>query len=352
MRTFPSANPASRPSKNFASPTGSLVEIFASRPLNRSKSAGFFSARSIPGELTSSTYPGPGIRSSTSRITLNCWLTRSQSEWLIFGYGSLSASSPPKCPAASLIATAGFGTRSIYTRRNRCLPTFHSTSTTSSPSERATRSAAPRIFSKSTQRLPDPSRSALHSNRPQQKSGLAAHSSCDPLQSEIRVYSRCTAKARYAPPPLPHPSFRTEQADAFSSPFAPAKGSACLERNLSSLRLAFVPPASSPLPVTVVANQFAGNPRPWRAAARWTFSSERKQSSLQNSAPRDDGLSRIFATQSAQWRTAPHQPQQSRFSSCAGTGRVLGLLFPRGATPQPSPFPKRLQPTANEFPIR
>src|SRR5206468_5436178 len=85
MRTFPSANPARRPSKNFASPTGSLVEIFAKRPRKRSKSAGFFSARSSPGELTSSVYPaGPGIRSSTSRITLNCWLTRSQSEWLIF----------------------------------------------------------------------------------------------------------------------------------------------------------------------------------------------------------------------------------------------------------------------------
>src|SRR5260370_28250318 len=96
----------------------------------------------------------------------------------------------------------------MYTRRNRCLPTFHSTSTTSSPSERATRSAAPRIFSKSTQRLPDPSRSALHSNRPQQKSGLAAHSSCDPLQSEIRVYSPCKAKARYGPQPHPGPSFR------------------------------------------------------------------------------------------------------------------------------------------------
>src|SRR2546421_378008 len=85
----------------------------------------------------------------------------------------------------------------MYTRRNRCLPTFHSTSTISSPSDRATRSAALRIFSKSTQRLPDRSRSAVHSNRRQQKSGLVAHSSCDPLQSEIRVYSRRTVKARY-----------------------------------------------------------------------------------------------------------------------------------------------------------
>src|SRR6266849_9662983 len=205
--------------------------------MNPSTSAGFFSARAITYELTSSTYPGPGINSSTSRITLNCWLTSWQSAWLIFGYGSLSASSPPKCPAASLIATAGFGTRSMYTLRNRCLPTFHSTSTISSPSERATRSAAPRIFSKSTQRLPGLSRSALHSNRRQQKSGLAAHSSCDPLQSENRVYSRCTVNARYGAPPLPHPSFRTEQADFFL-PFTPVKGSACAERNLSSLRLA------------------------------------------------------------------------------------------------------------------
>src|SRR5260370_29610880 len=59
----------------------------------------------------------------------------------------------------------------MYTRRNRCLPTFHSTSTISRPSERATRSAAPRIFSKSTQRLPDLSRSAVHSNRPNKKVG-------------------------------------------------------------------------------------------------------------------------------------------------------------------------------------
>src|SRR5258708_2209173 len=60
----------------------------------------------------------------------------------------------------------------MYTRRNRCLPTFHSTSTISSPSERATRSAAPRIFSKSTQRLLDPSRFAVHSYRPNKKVGL------------------------------------------------------------------------------------------------------------------------------------------------------------------------------------
>src|SRR5882672_2689354 len=190
MRTFPSAKPASRPSKNFASPTGSLVEIFASRPRKRSKSAGFFSARSIPGELTSSVYPaGPGIRSSTSRITLNCWLTSWQSEWLIFGYGSLAASSPPKCPAASLIPAAGFGTRSMYTLRNRCLPIFHSTSTISRPSERATRSAASRILSKSKQRLPDRSRSAMHSNRPNKKVGLR------PL---LRA-TRFRAKSKYIP---------------------------------------------------------------------------------------------------------------------------------------------------------
>src|SRR3989442_15621953 len=105
-------------------------------------------------------------------------------------------------------------------------------------------------------------------------------------------------------------------------------------------------------PVTAVANRFAGNPRPWQAAARWTLSSERKQSSLQNSEPRDDGLSRIFATQSPQRKNAPHQPQQSRFSSCAGTARVLGLLLRRGAIPQRSPFPERWQPRTNEFPIR
>src|SRR5580700_12239796 len=35
---------------------------------------------------------------------------------------------------------------------------------------------------------------------------------------------------------LAYPSFQTEQADAFSFHFAPAKWSACAERNLSSLR--------------------------------------------------------------------------------------------------------------------
>ena len=61
----------------------------------------------------------------------------------------------------------------MYTRRKRCLPIFHSTSTTSRPSERATRSAAARIFSKFTQRLPGLGRSDAPTNRQQQKSGLA-----------------------------------------------------------------------------------------------------------------------------------------------------------------------------------
>ena len=90
------------------------------------------------------------------------------------------------------------GSLSMYTRRNRCLPTFHSTSTISSPSERATLSAASRIFSKFTRRLPGQSRSKVHSNRRQQKSGLAPTHPFDQLQSEGLVYSVATAKARYA----------------------------------------------------------------------------------------------------------------------------------------------------------
>src|SRR6266702_3134403 len=74
IRTFPFANPARRPSKNLASSTGSVVVIFANRPRNRSKSVAFFSARSIPGELTSRMYRGPGTSSSTSKITLSRWL--------------------------------------------------------------------------------------------------------------------------------------------------------------------------------------------------------------------------------------------------------------------------------------
>src|SRR6266699_693286 len=81
---------------------------------------------------------------------------------------------------ATLPAPPPPATLSMYTRKHRCLPIFHSTSTISSPSERATRSAAARIFSKSIQRLPDPSRSAMPSNRRQQKSWLCAHSSVRP----------------------------------------------------------------------------------------------------------------------------------------------------------------------------
>src|ERR1700757_2600735 len=60
----------------------------------------------------------------------------------------------------------------MYTRRKRCLPIFHSTSTTSSPSERATLSAASRIFSNCKQRLPGLSRSDAHLNQPNKKVGL------------------------------------------------------------------------------------------------------------------------------------------------------------------------------------
>src|SRR6266403_3213830 len=98
-------------------------------------------------------------------MTLNCLLTRSQSACETFGYGS-TGSSPFAWPLPSPIET---GTRSMYTRRKRCLPIFHSTSTTSSPSERATLSAASRIFSNCKQRLPSLSRFHAHSNRPTKK---------------------------------------------------------------------------------------------------------------------------------------------------------------------------------------
>ena len=41
--------------------------------------------------------------------------------------------------------------------------------------------------------------SSLSCDREQQKSGLAPTYSCDPLQSENRVYSRGTVNARYVP---------------------------------------------------------------------------------------------------------------------------------------------------------
>src|SRR6266478_6343018 len=86
----------------------------------------------------------------------------------------------------------------MYTRRNRCLPTFHSTSTISRPSERATRSAAPRIFSKSTQRLPDLSRSAVHSNRPNKKVGsrpLIRSTTSERNQSIFPLHCKCKIRA-------------------------------------------------------------------------------------------------------------------------------------------------------------
>src|SRR5258706_355484 len=88
-----------------------------------------------------------------------------------------------------LAASRPPGTLSMYTLRNRCLPIFHSTSTISRPSERATRSAASRIFSKSKQRLPDRSRSVVHSNRPNKKVGLR------PLLRATRL----RAKLKYIP---------------------------------------------------------------------------------------------------------------------------------------------------------
>src|ERR1700739_1859994 len=117
-------------------------------------------------------------------MTLSCWLTRFKSAWLIFGEG-LGASSPS-------IASAGFagGTRSMYTLRKRCLPIFHSTSTTSRPSERATRSAASRTFSKFNRRLPSHCRLQLHSYRPNKKVGL---------RPPIRA-TRFRAKTEYIPP--------------------------------------------------------------------------------------------------------------------------------------------------------
>jgi len=60
-------------------------------PAKRWKSAALVSPRSIPGELISRTYPGPGTSSSTSSITLSCLLTFSQSAWLTLGYGLLAS---------------------------------------------------------------------------------------------------------------------------------------------------------------------------------------------------------------------------------------------------------------------
>src|SRR5712671_309818 len=118
-------------------------------------------------------------------MTLNCLLTRSQSACETFGYGSTS-SSPFAWPLPSPIET---GTRSMYTRRKRCLPIFHSTSTTSSPSERATLSAASRIFSNCKQRLPDLSRFNARCIRPNKKVGLRPP----------RRATRYRAKGKYMP---------------------------------------------------------------------------------------------------------------------------------------------------------
>src|SRR4029077_17198163 len=153
-------------------------------------------------ELTSSTYPcDPGMSSSTSKITLNCLLTLSQSRCPTPPYFALASVAGPVSASPTPPASGFTGTRSIDTRRNLCLPTFHSTSTTSSPSARATRSAASRTFSSFTRSLPGQQPAPVHSVRLQQKSGLCAHSSCDPLQSETTVYSRNTTKSRHLSAP-------------------------------------------------------------------------------------------------------------------------------------------------------
>src|SRR5260370_33591160 len=73
----------------------------------------------------------------------------------------------------------------MQTRKNVCFPTFHSTSTTSSPSERATLSAAARIFSKFTWRLPGHGRYQVLPNRRKQKSGLAPTHRCDRFRVKL-----------------------------------------------------------------------------------------------------------------------------------------------------------------------
>src|SRR6266481_8024748 len=127
-----------------------------------------------------------------------------------------------------LAASRPPGTLSMYTRRNRCLPTFHSTSTISRPSERATRSAAPRIFSKSTQRLPNHSRSAVHSNRRQQKSGLAPTHGATRFRAKIEYIPAALQKQDTAPRAKPlevlhflmdqHGLLQKDLADVFGTP--------------------------------------------------------------------------------------------------------------------------------------
>src|SRR6202022_3417322 len=88
----------------------------------------------------------------------------------------------------------------MYTRKNLCFPTFQSTSTTSSPSERATRSAAARIRSKFTWRLPDHGRYQVHPNRGQQKSGLAPTHRCDRFRVNLEYIPPPRQKQGTAPP--------------------------------------------------------------------------------------------------------------------------------------------------------
>ena len=104
----------------------------------------------------------------------------------------------------------------MYTRRNLCFPTFHSTSAISSPSERATRSAASRIFSRFTRRLPGPCRYQVHSNRPNKKVGSR------PL---IRA-TRFRAKQEYIPP--------TRQKQDTGGPASPPRGSVCQRQGTTS----------------------------------------------------------------------------------------------------------------------
>src|SRR5206468_8568127 len=91
----------------------------------------------------------------------------------------------------------------MYNRRNRCLPIFHSTSTISRPSERATRSAASRIFSKSKQRLPDRSRSVVHSNRPNKKVGLRPLLRATRLRAKLKYIPAVQQKQDKGPSALP-----------------------------------------------------------------------------------------------------------------------------------------------------
>ena len=145
-RTFFATTPARRPSKKLISSTGCFGPNFR-RTAGEPFVVGDF--------LESAVHAGRTDLQDVARTRNQFLNIEDHAQLLTDAFAvSVQKSSDKDQRADRFPCPSDSGTRSMYTLRKRCLPTFHSTSTTSSPSDRATLSAASRIFSNCKRSLP------------------------------------------------------------------------------------------------------------------------------------------------------------------------------------------------------